>query len=127
MDHRLELLGVALDGQHDGPLLDAVAVAATAGMICRLSGRLKRIVKVPSGRSLTGSPCRVTRALGSVRAVDDQFGIEVEEELAVLPGEKAPEPKLVTAASPSAGEGVPPRVASVSGCWRSGSKPPDMA
>lgn len=32
------------------------AEAATAGMICRLSGRLKRIVKVPSGRSLIGSP-----------------------------------------------------------------------
>ena len=39
---------------------------ATAGMICRLSGRLKRIVKVPSGRSLTGSPCSVTLAFGSV-------------------------------------------------------------
>ena len=41
-------------------------LAATAGMICRESGRLKRTVKVPSGRSWTGSPCRVTRALGSV-------------------------------------------------------------
>src|SRR5262249_23225790 len=29
---------------------------ATAGVIWRLSGRLKRIVKGPSGRSLTGSP-----------------------------------------------------------------------
>ena len=42
------------------------ALAATAGMICRESGRLKRTVNVPSGRSWTGSPWSVTRALGSV-------------------------------------------------------------
>ncbi len=42
------------------------ALAATAGMIWRESGRLKRTVKVPSGRSWTGSPWSVTRAFGSV-------------------------------------------------------------
>ena len=39
---------------------------ATAGIICRPSGRQNRMVKVPSERNLTGSPCKVTRALGSV-------------------------------------------------------------
>ena len=42
------------------------ALAATAGMIWRESGRLKRTVNVPSGRSWTCSPCKVTWALGSV-------------------------------------------------------------
>ena len=41
-------------------------LAATAGMIWRESGRLNRTVKVPSGRSWTGSPWSVTLALGSV-------------------------------------------------------------
>jgi len=39
---------------------------ATAGNDLPAVGQLKRIVKVPSGRSLTGSPCKVTRAFGSV-------------------------------------------------------------
>ena len=42
------------------------AEVATAGMICLLSGKLKRIVKLPSGRRVTGSPCNVMRAFGCV-------------------------------------------------------------
>ncbi len=42
------------------------ALAATAGMIWRESGRLNRTVNEPSLRRLTGSPCKVTWAPGSV-------------------------------------------------------------
>ena len=65
------------------------ALAATAGMIWRESGRLKRTVNVPSGRSWTGSPWSVTRALGSVRPVDDQLGVDLEVEIAAQDGRAA--------------------------------------
>ena len=55
---------------------------AVAGMIWRASGMLKRTVKEPSGRTWIGSPWRVTRGVGLGGAVDDQFGVELEVELA---------------------------------------------
>ena len=54
---------------------------ATTGKTWRRSGRLKRTANVPSLRSLTGSPRRVTWRVRSGNAVNDQFGVELELEI----------------------------------------------
>ena len=49
---------------------------AITGITCRRSGRAIRTVKLPSGRSGTGSPCKRDMCVRIADAVDDQFGID---------------------------------------------------
>ena len=58
------------------------ALAATAGMIWRESGRLKRTVNVPSVRRVDRLALQGHLGVRLGRAVDDQLGVDLEVEVA---------------------------------------------
>ena len=82
VDHRLELLGVPLDGQDDRPLLDAVGAGGDGGDDLPGVGQAEADGEGAVGPELDGLALERDLGVGLGRAVDDQLGVDLEVEAA---------------------------------------------
>jgi len=89
VNHRFEFFGVAFDGEDDGSFLDAIVAGGDGG------DDLSRIREgEPDGEGAVGTKLNVLALKGDLgvgfgRAVDDQFGVDLEVETARDRGERA--------------------------------------
>src|SRR5262249_56905762 len=82
VDHGFELLGVALDGEDNGALLDAVGGLGDGGDDLPAVGQAEAHGKGAVGAQLDRLALERDAGAGFGGAVDDQLGVELEPELA---------------------------------------------
>src|SRR5437868_6593812 len=82
MNHGLEMLGVAFDGQYDGAFFDAVGGGGDSGDDLAAIGEAEAHRKSSVGAELDRLALESDLGVGFGGAVDDQLGIKLKPELA---------------------------------------------